>query len=361
MTKILVVTHFPSPYQVELFNTVSGLRCDSLAVAYLHHADPDRSWAKPVIDHRALYLADSPDVAVVDELIDSTALVVFNYYQDRRAARLIRRRAASGRPWAFWGERPGFRHAGLGRIARHVTLRPLHVSRAPIWGIGGWAVTAYRDEFGSDREYVNLPYFSDLTPYAGVDSGPPDPAFVFVYSGSLSHRKGVDLLARAFLRLAPEFPNARLRFVGSGALADELKNTLAPVSDRIEMRGFVDWRAMPGAYAGGHVLCVPSRHDGWALVVPEGLAAGLPVIATDHTGAALDLITPRNGWLIAAGDGDALLQSMRAAASSTREQWAAMRDAARASVSGHSVGGGAERFLAAADRAIAANTPVPVR
>ena len=49
------------------------------------------------------------------------------------------------------------------------------------------------------------------------------------------------------------------------------------------------------------VLCVPSRYDGWGLVVPEGLASGLPTIATGRTGAALDLITTgANGWVVEA-------------------------------------------------------------
>jgi glycosyltransferase involved in cell wall biosynthesis len=37
--------------------------------------------------------------------------------------------------------------------------------------------------------------------------------------------------------------------------------------------------------------------------VPEGLAAGLPVIGTHQTGAAVEFIRPgRNGWLIPEND-----------------------------------------------------------
>jgi glycosyltransferase involved in cell wall biosynthesis len=65
---------------------------------------------------------------------------------------------------------------------------------------------------------------------------------------------------------------------------------------------------------GADVLCVPSRYDGWGLVVPEGLASGLPVIATDRMGAALEFVeNGRNGWLIPAGDGSAV-NAMREAA-----------------------------------------------
>ncbi len=71
------------------------------------------------------------------------------------------------------------------------------------------------------------------------------------------------------------------------------------MSERVEFAGFKDWNELPGEYASADVLCVPSRYDGWGLVVPEGLASGLPVIATDRMGAALEFVeTGRNGWLI---------------------------------------------------------------
>jgi len=252
----------------------------------------------------------------------------------------------------FWGERPGFRHEWLGRLARHLVLHPLHASRAPIWGIGGWAVDAYREEFGNDRQYVNMPYFSNLDRYAAVASSPRGETVQFVFTGSLTHRKGVDLLADAFARLARLHPHVRLRIVGNGPLDAQLRQTLAPVSQQVEISGFKDWHEAPLAYAGGHVLCAPSRHDGWALVVPEGLSAGLPVISTNRTGAAIDLIAEgRNGWVVKANDADALFDAMQSAASLSASQWSTMSQAARCSVAANSLSAGAARFMAAADQA----------
>jgi glycosyltransferase involved in cell wall biosynthesis len=359
---VLVVTHFPSPYQVELFDEASRQRADRLIVAYLHSHDRARSWAHVTPAHRALYLADAGDRRTCDALNRSAALVVFNYYQDRRAIRLIRARAQADRPWAFWGERPGFHQEMVGRLARKFALNALHGSPRPIWGIGQWAVDAYRREFGGGRSYENLPYFSDLSRYAAVHVPPPVGECTFVYAGSLMRRKGVDLLAAAFVKLAGEFAHVRLRVVGGGELEKQLQQIFAPVHNQVEMRGFKDWRDMPSAYAGGHVLCVPSRYDGWALVVPEGLAAGLPVIATRRTGAALELIrTPVNGWLIDADDERALYEAMRAAAQLTRSEWQAMSDAARSSVAAHTLSAGAERLWTAADAAMAEHVAAEVR
>jgi glycosyltransferase involved in cell wall biosynthesis len=350
---ILIVTHFPSPYQVELFDRIARANAD-VTVAYLHRQDRGRQWSLGDMTHRALFLSDPAQHTAAAALNRSADLAVYNYYQDRRVLALLAERDRAGAPWAFWGERPGFKHESLGRMARRFALRRLHRSRRPIWGIGGWAVDAYRREFGGERPYVNLPYFSDLERHRAQASLPRVEPVLFVYSGSLSYRKGVDVLSAAFLRLAREDPRVRLRIVGKGDLESSVRQRLAPVADRFEMAGFMDWHVAPAAYAGGHFLCVPSRHDGWALVVPEGLAAGLPVIASDRVGAALDLIAPgRNGWLVSSGDAESLYQSMRSAARLSTDDWSAMSMAARCTAASHTLAAGVARFLEAADRAAA--------
>ena len=253
---------------------------------------------------------------------------------------------ASGGPWCFWGERPGFRVRGwAGRLLRKWKLSKLHATPAPIWGIGNFAIDGYRQEFGARRPYFNLPYFSDLQRFATSERERKQER-VFLFSGSLIARKGVDLLAKAFVRLAREVPRVRLKIVGDGELRQSLAQTLRPVSERVEFAGFKDWDELPGEYGAADVLCVPSRYDGWGLVVPEGLAAGLPVIGTDRMGAALEFLeTGRNGWLIRAGDGEALLEAMREAAVVPLHE---MSQRARMSVREHTLSHGAERFVSCA-------------
>jgi glycosyltransferase involved in cell wall biosynthesis len=236
----------------------------------------------------------------------------------------------------------------LARLLRLSRLRALHRSRQPIWGIGQWAVDAYQAEFGPGRRYVNLPYFSDLARFQAQQPRYSSGARRFLFSGSLSRRKGLDLLATAFARLAVESPHVHLTIMGDGPLERRARATLAACADRVDFIGFKDWDALPAVYGGAQILCVPSRHDGWGLVVPEGLAVGLPVISTDQTGAALDLITPgRNGWIVPAGVVTDLLAAMRQAAALGRSDWEAMSAAARARVNDHSLERGAARFVAA--------------
>ncbi|HEX5890042.1 MAG TPA: glycosyltransferase family 4 protein [Pyrinomonadaceae bacterium] len=346
--KVFVLTDSPSPYQVELFNEIETHGECTLEVAYLRSRDPHRLWKSSARRHASIEL-DREDMSRARESAGRADLVVFNYYRHANAERLIEERAMSGAPWCFWGERPGAHPpAWAGRLLRKWKLSKLHASPVPIWGIGKFAVDGYREEFGNGRAYCNLPYFSDLQRFNNLVERPSVRTFLF--SGSLIHRKGVDLLARAFVRLAREVSNVRLRIVGEGELRESLAQTLRPVSERVEFAGFREWDELPGEYACADVLCVPSRYDGWGLVVPEGLAAGLPVIATDRMGAALEFVeTGRNGWLVPAGDEEAILNAMRDA---TQSDMANLGRQARESVSAHTLRHGAERFVSFACEAV---------
>ena len=346
--KVLVLTDCPSPYQVELFNEIESQGDCALEVAYLRNRDPERQWKSSEIRHAAI------DIARASESARAADLVVFNYYRHANAERLIGQRAELRTPWCFWGERPGFHQpAWAGRLLRKWKLSKLHALPVPIWGIGKFAVDEYRREFGARRPYFNLPYFSDLKRFANSEQRARAER-TFLFSGALIHRKGVDLLAAAFVEIAREFSNVRLKVIGDGELRESVEQMLSKVRERVEFVGFRDWDQLPEAYANADVLCVPSRYDGWGLVVPEGLASGLPVIATDRMGAALEFVeTGRNGWLIAAGDKRALVDAMREAARLPASELEQLGYNARESVSAHTLGNGAARFVRCAREAVA--------
>jgi glycosyltransferase involved in cell wall biosynthesis len=345
--KVFVLTDCPSPYQVELFNEIESQGECALEVAYLRSRDPNRQWKSTEIRHATIEIERARDS------VRTADVVVFNYYRHANAERLIGERAGLRTPWCFWGERPGFHQpAWAGRLLRKWKLSKLHASPVPIWGIGKFAVDEYRREFGARRPYFNLPYFSDLKRF-GNSGRREQTERTFLFSGSLIHRKGVDLLASAFVQLAQEFSRVRLRLIGNGELRESVEQTLRPVRERVEFVGFRDWEELPEAYASADVLCVPSRYDGWGLVVPEGLAAGLPVIATDRMGAALEFVeSGRNGWLIPADDQSALINAMREAAQLSSTELEQLGRYARESVSAHTLPNGAARFVHCAREAL---------
>lgn len=352
--KVFVLTDSPSPYQVEFFNQIETDGSCELRVGYLRGRDPERHWNPPALNHDSLAF-DTLAAASSEPRNAARAadLVVINYYRHPRADDLIEQRALQGRPWCFWGERPGLRKPRVaGTWFRKWKLKALHQSDAPIWGIGQFALQQYREEFGEGRTYENLPYFSNLERFA-VERSANRSERVILFVGSLIERKGVDLLARAFVRLATELPHVKLRIAGAGRLEEMARRTLRPVRERVEFVGFKHWDELPQLYASADVLCVPSRYDGWGLVVPEGLAAGLPVIATEKMGAALEFVrTGVNGWLVPAAREDAIAAALREAATLSEAQLDQLGRRACESVSEHTLAHGARRFAAYAREAM---------
>ena len=354
--KVFVLTDSPSPYQVEFFNQIETDGVCELRVGYLRGRDPERHWNPPPLNHDAVVLDGSASALSEHRAATRAAdLVVFNYYRHAVAEELIEQRAVQGTPWCFWGERPGLRKPKLaGELFRKWKLKMLRRSHAPIWGIGEFALHQYKHEFGQHRSYKNVPYYSDLDRFAKASAGRRrnSSGRVFLFCGSLSLRKGVDLVARAFVRLAGEAPGVRLKIAGAGELNETIARTLRSVQEQVEFVGFKSWEELPELYAAADVLCVPSRYDGWGLVVPEGLAAGLPVIATDRMGAGLEFVRNGvNGWLIGAGDEEALLASMRKAVMLSDSELVELGREAQGSVSEHSLANGAARFASYAREA----------
>lgn len=354
---VAILTHIPSPYQVELFDALAADGRLRPSVVYVYRSHQARHWDSPVPAHEHVVLNDGPTVrSLAEERVMTADFAVFNWYDDPLVRTLIRRRAASERPWCLWGERPGAAGWGfLGRLARRFLLRPLRRNQAPIWGIGSWAVDAWRKEFGPSHQYQNIPYFSDLNRFIPGPNRSRQPSVRrILYSGSLIRRKGVDLLAEAFARVAADRPNLRLDFVGAGDLETEVRSRLAAFQERVRFFGFRQWADLPGHYHSADVLCAPSRYDGWGLIVPEGLASGLPVVATDQMGAAIDLVRPGvNGWLVRASSLQGLDHAFRQVADMSDAELDAMSRAAGKTAAGHTLADGVRRFHEAVASALA--------
>lgn len=121
---------------------------------------------------------------------------------------------------------------------------------------------------------------------------PGDPLVLFV--GRIVPEKGVDLLLRAAARIAGGGRRFRVRIVGSsGFSADdplspyerELRRLAAPLGDAVEFHPFVDRQRVLDEYRAASIFCVPSNWDDpCPLTVPEGLACGLPTIASRRGG-----------------------------------------------------------------------------
>ena len=94
-----------------------------------------------------------------------------------------------------------------------------------------------------------------------------------------------------------------------------------------DLVGAVSRDELRARYQASDVFVFPSYFEGFALVLLEAMACGLPVITTDAAG--IDILDDKTGQVVAAGDMDALVESLRWF-SKNRNELPAMRNAARA-------------------------------
>ena len=133
---------------------------------------------------------------------------------------------------------------------------------------------------------------------------------VFVYVGRLWAGKGLDYLFAAYQSVREHAPAISLLLVGDGVDEDRYR-ALARDLPGIRFSGFVQPRDLPEYYALGDVLVFPTLGDPHGLVIPEALAAGLPVICTDAAGdIRRRLPNGRAGYVVPPADAGTLADRM---------------------------------------------------
>ncbi len=198
--------------------------------------------------------------------------------------------------------------------------------------------------------------------HCGLDLGrwdspaplPPGP-FHMVAVGRFAEQKGFGLLIRAFATAWRRDPTLRLSLVGDGELRPQIQALVAAegMSDAVHLLGWQNEAGVRAAMNAAHALVTPSFAEGLPVVIMEAMACARPIIATYIAGIP-ELVRPgHEGWLIPAGDAEALAETMLAAAATDPETLARMGAAARARVTArHDIRVSAQRLKALFSRAV---------
>ena len=162
-------------------------------------------------------------------------------------------------------------------------------------------------EAGVSPEKIAInPYGVDATRFNGLarvrSAGRP---LRFLFVGLVNARKGVPALIAAWRALAGR--GAELWLVGP--ISGETR-ALIPALPGLRIVGRLPHQELPGIFAECDVFVFPSFFEGFALVLLEALASGLPIVSTTAT-AAPDLITEGvEGFILEPGDESGLAGRM---------------------------------------------------
>lgn len=309
--KVALVSVLPSPYQRDLFAALAARPEIDLSVFYMERAAPDSPWPQKPLASYERYMpgfwfglgkarihinCGLPKPADYDITIVNTLTVSIT-------GQWLMRMRLRGKKWMFFGEKLGPRS----RKQDLITAPLKHASG--IAAIGKWAQRDYSGRFPG-MPVFNIPYHCDLQPFFGIEKTEREPGIVtFFFCGQMIARKGLDHLLAAFAKL-PE--HTRLLLVGREAeLPQMLAELPADVRSRINYAGFQAPDALPQFFAQADVFVLPSRYDGWGVVVNQALGAGLPIICSNQVGAGYDLVRDgENGFIFRAGEADSLAEKM---------------------------------------------------
>jgi glycosyltransferase involved in cell wall biosynthesis len=131
--------------------------------------------------------------------------------------------------------------------------------------------------------------------------------FRVCFAGRVELSKGAGYLLQAWKRMA--LSNAEL--VLAGEVRPEMNGLMETHADSsVRKLGFLSMRELVKAYQESDVFVFPSVNEGFAQVLLEAMACGLPVVATELSGAKDCVTEGKEGFIVPARDVDRLAEAI---------------------------------------------------
>jgi glycosyltransferase involved in cell wall biosynthesis len=316
--RLLIWSPVPTHHQSAFFAALRA-RNVNLIVHYLERLDVERrrlGWsAHPTLPAGEHYVSQS--IQSLESCRDwrERIHIVPGYnrvFLLRLALRLSRERVE----WVHWSEHSQQRKRsrvtfGIKRVYGHVVNRhalgALAIGELARREFMQWGIAAQKIRF--------LPYA-----VAGLSAIPvsaeefTERGVRFLFLGSLYPTKGIDLLLDAFRNVLEAYPDARLELAGPDRSQGGYQRDVARlgISPAVRFTPAVEASRVGEVLQRCDVLVLPSRHDGWGVVLNEAASLGKALIASDACGGAHHLVMPRlNGFRFPSEDTAALTAAMK--------------------------------------------------
>ena len=149
--------------------------------------------------------------------------------------------------------------------------------------------------------------------------------------GRLCEQKGQLLLVEAAARLAAQDTKFELVLAGDGEMRAEIEALIARygIKAHVRITGWISSGEVRNEINAARALVLPSFAEGLPVVLMEAMALRRPVISTFIAGIPELVHAGEHGWLVPAGDVDALAEAMRVCLNTPVDLLVRMGDAAR--------------------------------
>jgi colanic acid/amylovoran biosynthesis glycosyltransferase len=223
---------------------------------------------------------------------------------------------------------------------------PEEFDKAPLIGLAEKAkrcrFVAAISSYGRSQLYRLLPHEAwpkvKVVP-CGLDpdyfAGPASAAAPrFVCVGRLCEQKGQLLLIEAAHQLAERGIGFELVLAGDGEMRPAIEAAIAraDLGHCVRVTGWIGSAQVREEIVASRALVLPSFAEGLPVVLMEAMALDRPVISTYVAGIPELVVAGEHGWLVPAGDADALAAAMAACLDTPVDILARMGESARARV-----------------------------
>jgi glycosyltransferase involved in cell wall biosynthesis len=139
-----------------------------------------------------------------------------------------------------------------------------------------------------------LPYGANISTFTPPEKPTAKPAFIAV--GTLTLRKGTPYLLEAMRLVRKSHPDAELYLVGS--IHDDCKRILNRWRGEFTHVSNVSHAELAKLLQQSLAFVFPSCEEGFARVLSEAMAAGLPIVATHESGASTVVKDGEHGFIV---------------------------------------------------------------
>lgn len=164
-------------------------------------------------------------------------------------------------------------------------------------------------DYGMDpAKTVVFPWGVDLEHFKPQPVPRTSSGFTLFCNRSWELNYGVDVLARAFVKVAQQRPEVSLLLLSGGSQGPVIRQILSNggVLDQVTFAGQIGNADLPRFYQMADLYLSASHVDGSSVSLMEALACGLPCLVSDIPANREWVREGENGWLFKDGDHDEL-------------------------------------------------------
>lgn len=296
--RIFLVTNFPAPYRVPLFDQLARLPGIDLLVYYSNQTVEGHKWDIPELNHNYRHFSDGYNSFAEAIRFNPDVLIIAGF--NKHTLPLFALKIKNKRKISIFTDMWDPLFSNLDRGSQKV--RKLIYNQADHFIVPGIkSVQHIRRMVGrnlpEDRIGV-IPLTPDPANFPFSSVPPEGKDFDLIFSGKIIEGK----LPEFFVKVCTKVNltnKINVLMLGDGPLKNKIAENLTILKIDHTFAGDVPQARLQSFYKRGRLLLFPTLSDAWGIVANEALSASVPVIISPNAGAADDLvISGKNGFVL---------------------------------------------------------------